>query len=403
MASRGSRGCVMSVEIHVQLVGDPGPFWLTLGMPGPTAIDEGSGALIVFRHDEIDALAHDRRMVGVGLSWFDMMAIDGDLRDWYASLMFTNEGPVHDRLRRLVSKAFTPRAVERLRQHARDRVEEILGQLDADGGGDLVPAFRLLAMHVMCRLLGVPAEDIPVFAGWADALSPVFGLMDPVQIRAAEEALAGLTAYVEHLVADRVGSPADDLITTLLAAEDDGDRLHRHEVVTMVTNLLVGGHDTTTSQLCCSLSTLLRHPYALARLASGAVPVTAAVSETMRVEPSIPLIPRTASAPIEIGGRLRDAGTMVALSVASGNRDPAVWSAPDVFDVDRFVAPDAPRLLSFGSGTHYCLGANLARMTLEETVRGVAEHPVTLAGDPVALEWKQVLGRSPAALPVTRT
>ncbi len=168
----------------------------------------------------------------------------------------------------------------------------------------------------------------------------------------------------------------------------------------MVANLLVGGHDTTTSQIGCTLLTLMRHPDAVARLRSGDADVTSAVSETMRYEPSIGIIPRTVATPLDIGGVTRPAGTMVLLSVLMGNRDPAVWERPHAFEIDRFTRPDAPRLFSFGTGAHYCLGASLARMTLEETVIGFAVRDVRPVSDVENVEWRLVLGRSPASLPV---
>jgi cytochrome P450 len=308
----------------------------------PTAVDAATGALWVFRYEEIDRLAHDANMIGVGLTWFDVMGVEGDLRRWYGSLMFTNEGDTHSRLRRLVSRAFTPRSAERLREHTADVVYERFDLLDTTGGGDLTEVFGRVAMRVMCRLLGVPEEDVNVFGAWADALSPVFGFMDAEQIAAAQSALTDLLEYVAALVEKRRSDPRDDLMTALLQAEEDGDRLRRDEVVTMVANLLVGGHDTTTSQIGCTLLTLMRHADAVARLRSGNAEIGAAVSETMRYEPSIGIIPRTVAAPVEIGGMTRPAGTMVLLSVLMGNRDPAAWDRPDTFDVDRFTRPDAP-------------------------------------------------------------
>ena len=319
---------------------------------GPTAIDALTGAVWVLHYDEVDRLAHEPRMAGVGLTWFDLMGIEGELRRWYGSLMFTNEGETHTRLRQLVSRAFTPRSAERLRAHAATLVDEGFTELEGAGGGDLTAVFGRLAIRVMCRLLGVPEEEVSTFGGWADALSPVFAFMDPDQIAAAGSALDELVDYVGRLVDGRRGDAGDDLISALVRAEDEEDHLTRDEVVTMVTNLLVAGHDTTSSQIGCSLLCLLCHPEEVARLRSGACPVPGAVVETMRYEPSIPLIPRTVSDPLEIGGIVRPAGTSVLLSVMSANRDPAVWERPDTFDVDRFNQPSAPRMLSFGTGPH---------------------------------------------------
>jgi len=369
---------------------------------GPTMVDEATGAVWVLRHGDVERLLHEPALHGVGLGLFDAMGIGaGPLREWYGALMFTNDGPAHDRLRRLVSKAFTPRAVEQLRALAAMRVADALLPLRRAGGGDLRAALGEVPMQVMCALLGVPALAVPEFIAWVDALSPVFGLMEPAQILAAEEAIVELLAYVGMLVEHRSNAPAGDLMSALVAAEHDGDRLTRDETVRMVSNLLVGGHDTTASQIGCSLSTLLEHPEGLATVRSEPRTLAAVVSETIRFRPSIVSAPRTASAPLEVCGVERPAGTPIVCAFLSANRDPAVWREPEVFVPHRFDEPAAPRLLSFGGGPHYCLGAALARVTLEESVRGVAALAPRLAVDVDRLEWATVLGRSPVSLPVT--
>jgi hypothetical protein len=314
--------------------------------------------------------------------------------------MFTNDGAAHDRLRRLVSKAFTPRAVERLRPVAAARVAERLSSVRGAGGGDLVAALAGLPMQVMCSLLGIPASAVPEFIAWVDALSPVFLFMEPAQIAAATAAIDQLLGYLRELVEQRNHTPADDLMTSLLRAEHDGDRLTREETVTMVANLLVGGHDTTASQIGCTLLTLLCQPNALAELRSKASLLPALVSETIRFEPSITGAPRTVARPIEVCGTLRPIGAVVMCSFLTANRDPDVWHDADSFVPQRFANPNAPRLLSFGGGPHYCLGAALARMTLEEVVRGVTELAPTLSANAGDIEWVQSLGRSPSRLPV---
>jgi cytochrome P450 len=390
-------------EPTVDVMLDPAGIGTTLAAvasTGPAAIDSTTGAVFVLWYEELERLAHDPRLVGVGLTWFDVMAIQGDLRDWYGSLMFTNEGETHTRLRRLVSRAFTPRSIQQLRSVAAGLVQERLLELESEGEGDLVELFGRTSVRVMCRLLGVPEDDVEVWGSWADALSPVFGYMEPQQIAGAESALAELLPYIAALVKQRDREPRDDLVTALVRAEEDGERLDCEEVVTMVTNLLVAGHDTTTSQIGCSLLTLLDQPAAVTRLRSEPDLVPAAVTETMRYEPSIGVIPRTTTEPVEIGGAERPAGTMVLLSVITGNRDPKVWEDPDSFVLERFTRPAAPHLLSFGTGLHYCLGANLARMTLEETVKGFVRRDITPAEDLDAVQWRLVLGRSPATLRV---
>lgn len=369
---------------------------------GPTVVDEASGALHVLRYRDVERVLNEPRLNGVGPSLFDAMGIThGPLRDWYGALLFTSDGVEHDRLRRLVSKAFTPRAAARLRPTAATFVAERLSDLRRDGGGDLVPALTHAPMRVMCELVGVPAAKLPELVTWVDALSLIFGRMKPAQIAAANVALGELLACVRSLVAQRSEFPADDLLSALLRAEHDGDRLTRDETVTMVANLLFGGHDTTASQIGCTLSTLLARPDALAALRTEPALVPLLVSETIRFEPSVPLAIRTVVEPVEICGMERPAGTIVMCTLLTANRDGEVWRDADTFVLRRFADPSAPRLLSFGAGPHYCLGAALARMTLEESVRGVAALAPKLTVAPESIPWRRVLGRSPATLPVT--
>ena len=245
-----------------------------------------------------------------------------------------------------------------------------LGELGEQG--DLVAAFSGLPMQVMSALLGVPAASVPEFIDWVDALSPTFALMDADQIRRATNAIQPLLACVSDVVEARSQAPAEDLISALVATEDQGDTLARDETVAMAVNLLVGGHDTTASQIGCTLFTLLRHPDAIPLAANEPDLIGPIVSETLRFEPSIVGAPRTIVEPLEIGGVERQAGTAVMLATGAADRDPAVWHDADELIPRRFVEARAPRLLTFGAGIHYCLGAALARVTLEETVHVVA-------------------------------
>jgi cytochrome P450 len=145
---------------------------------GPLATDDQTGATVVLRQRDLEALAHDQRLEGIGLSMFDMMGItDGPLRDWYGRLMFTTEGDYHRRMRSLVSRAFTPRSVDALRAAAADMSAEAVASVEHNG--DLASACPTIATRQICRLLGVPDSDVDVFTQWADALSPVFFVMTP--------------------------------------------------------------------------------------------------------------------------------------------------------------------------------------------------------------------------------
>ena len=327
---------------------------------GPLATDVETGATVVLRQRDLEALAHDQRLEGIGLALFDMMGItDGPLRDWYGRLMFTTEGDYHRCMRSLISRAFTPRSVEALRVTAADMAAVAVASVRQ--GGDLVAACSTLATRLMCRLLGIPDTDVPVFAAWLDALSPVFLVMTPEQIAAATTTITELQSYVDELTTRRSKDPGRDLITALLASEADGERLTHGETVAMIANLLVAGHDTAGSQIPCSMLVALQHRHELAGVHQDEARLASAVAETMRLEPSIPFIPRTAVAPIELYGTTIPAGSMVFLSIAAACRDASAWREPDRFDPDRFSRPDTPRLLNFGAGTHYCLGGRRRR------------------------------------------
>jgi cytochrome P450 len=361
-----------------------------------------AGLLWVLRYADVERLASDRRLHGVGLTMFDLMGVtEGSLRRWYGSLMFTNEGDTHGRLRRLVSAAFKPKAIDALRAATSEIVAESFAELRRDGGGDLVRSLEYVPMRVMCRLLGVPHEDVPIFAAWTGALSRAFTFMSAEQIAAATDAIGALLGYLDELVDRRRRQPADDLISALIAARDQGNRLTHEELRDMVANLLVGGHDTTTSQMGCTFFELLGHPEIVAELAARPHRIASAVDETLRLQPAIGVLPRTVIEPVEVAGAICAPGTFLCLATSSANRDPLVWDRPDDFILDRFEKEGAPRLLTFGTGAHYCLGANMARMTLAEAVRGLVENPADLAVDLADIEWRMVLGRSPVSLPVT--
>jgi cytochrome P450 len=169
----------------------------------------------------------------------------------------------------------------------------------------------------------------------------------------------------------------------------------------MIANLLVAGHDTAGSQIPCCILVALQHRDELAGAHEDEARLANVVAETMRLEPSIPYIPRTAVAPIELHGTTIPVGSMVFLCIAAAGRDASAWREPDRFDHDRFSRPDTPRLLNFGAGTHYCVGHALAKISVEECVRAVlaADNPaLRLTEEPADIPWRQVVGRSPARL-----
>ncbi|MFN0047482.1 MAG: cytochrome P450 [Sphingorhabdus sp.] len=368
---------------------------------GSVAINDDNGVPYALDNAQVKALLLDKRLVGGGRAVFEMQDIPpGRFPDWYLNIMFTTEGPQHSRMRRLVGKAFTPRAIDGLRDVAAGLVTERLDLIRANGSGDLMAALSDVPTAVMCALLGVPGADVPRFIAWIDALGPIFNFMTPDQITAAAGAIESLLDYTLELHDRRKDAPADDLISALIAAEEDGDQLTREETAAMVANLLVAGHDTTSSQIGCTLLTLLNHPQAMVDVRDDPAIIEAMVTETIRYEPSVSATFRSVVEPLALGGVDCPTGSLIFLSTWTANRDPAVWPDADSFKPRRFLDPDAPRMLSFGGGPHFCLGAWLARMTLEEVVRGVAALDPRLSVQPETIAWVRVLGENPGQLPV---
>jgi cytochrome P450 len=293
--------------------------------------------------------------------------------------------PEHTRLRKLVASAFTARRVEALRP----RVESIVSELiDAMAGrpqpADLVAGFSLpLPAQVICEMLGVPAEDLEQFHAWSDTIIGDWQ-RDPDEIMTA---LAELYGYFGALIEIKRARPADDLMSALIAARDEDDRLSEHELTVMCCTLLIGGHETTANQINLSLLLLFDHPGEVAKLRADPGLIPAAVEELLRCSRLGGLPPaRVTTEDVQLGGVTIPAGEQVMPLYSTANRDPSAFSDPDRFDVTR----DAASHLAFGAGVHHCLGAQLARVELQEAFRGlIGRLPgLRLAVPPSDLEFK---------------
>jgi hypothetical protein len=288
-----------------------------------------------------------------------------------ASLL-TMDPPDHTRLRRLVAGAFTPRAIAGLEPWIRDVTTGLLTAADGAGGFDLVDALAFpLPIAVICHLLGVPAEDQAQFRGWghevAATLDPQTAATAQAQTRAAELAL---TSYLQGLVRQRRACPDDSILSALIAAGDDGDRLSSDEVVSTALVLLIAGFETTVNLIGNGTVALLGDPGSWDRLRQDPALVPAAIDEMLRYDSPVQLTSRIATEDVEVGGRVIAAGRPVIVCIGGANRDPLVFEEPDEFRIGR---PDPGRHLSFSLGMHHCLGAALARLeariAIEELTR----------------------------------
>lgn len=360
-------------------------------------------AYSVLEHGAVRDLLRDPRLRTMGTAILDLQGIgDGPIREWTSRMLLNIEGPDHTRQRRLVSRAFTPRAVERLRPLMRDYVQQRATAIAARGGGEVMAELiEAYPIAVICALVGAPAEDWPQFSAWTSSVFKLFNLTFTGNTGEIEDAIVALEAYIEALIERRRDEPADDLLSTLLEAEDDGERLSHQELIDLVSALLLAGTDTTRNQLGLGLIELAQAPAEWARLVADPTLVPSAVEELLRFRPTVAAVPRVVVEDLDYRDVVFPAGTMLTLVTEAANRDPAQVRCP--MDLDVGAERDGFQLLTFGNGAHYCLGANLARAELIEAFDVLARTWATidLAGEP---EMKPPLGLSgPITLPLAVT
>lgn len=322
----------------------------------------------------------------------------GPLWERVATNLISLDGPEHHRLRRLVSKAFTPRATARLRTTIVEVITELVDRHSAIGRCEVVTDIaRRFPVPIICALLGAPAEDWELFSNWTDDIFKAFSWDVAAHERAILAAWDELDAYVDDMVAQRRHRLTDDLISELIRAEDDGDRLSADDLRMLAAGLLMAGTDTTRNQLAASVHVLCDHPDQWALLAAYPELAANAVEETMRHSPIAVGTLRTAREDVEIAGFMIPAGTLVVANSGAANRDPAVYDDPDRLDITR---RDAPPMQTFGAGMHYCLGANLARLELAEAL-AVMTQRMPNAHRTGPAPWKPLTGiAGPRTLPV---
>jgi cytochrome P450 len=308
---------------------------------------------------------------------------DGPLYEEMRRNILHLNGADHARLRGLVNPAFTPRAAERWRPAMRRFLGELLDALAADGRCELVhDVAKPYPARVIATVLGAPLEDAPRLHEWSNWIQRQFDAPTLMAERPRiEQAVRELYAYLEELIAARRSQPGEDLVSQLIAAEQEGDRLSDVELTNLVLNVLIGGIDTTQSQLAHAVRLLAEHPDQWAALRADPPLAPAAVEEALRYEPITPFTARITVEEVQYRDVTFPRETIVLVCSFTANRD-------GLDDADRFdvtAARDAGKPLTFGAGIHYCLGANLARAELQEALRLLAERVerIELDGEPV--------------------
>jgi hypothetical protein len=347
---------------------------------------------------QVQGLLADRRLRSSVPDIVRMQGVtDGVLFDRLSTSVLALEGEDHIRLRKLVSRAFTPRAVDVHRADMRETLDRLVAPIRGVGRCDFMAAVaEHYPIEVMCHLLGVPDADHEDFARWNRAITWALSFQLAEHRADVEWGLAHMEDYVSGLMTERRLHPREDLVTALVQAEEADDRLSDQEVRSMISALLFAGYDTTRNQLGLAVWLFAEHPDQWELLAADPQLAPRAVEEVMRFRGAVAVAPRMVAEDLELDGYRLSAGTMLALSTAAANHDPAAYDAPLTFD----ITAEREAHFTFGGGPHYCLGASLARAEMQEALPIVAASMPGLAldGEPT---WRPPFGIfGPETLPI---
>lgn len=350
-------------------------------------------------HDLVRSVLRDPRFAMPPANGLAMQGVtSGPLWDRVSALIVGLDGAEHKRLRRLVSQAFTPRAAERMRTACRAIMNELVDRQIHTGHCDVVADIaRSYPVPIICTTLGVPREDWDLFSDGLRGISKAFGGNAAAHTPATLAAWQNLDAYLDDLIERRRRSLTGDLISELIRAGHDGDRLTRREIVDLVAVLLLAGTDTTRNQLAAAVQVFVDHPDQWALLADHPELAPHAVEEVMRHTPASFSAIRVAVEDVDLDGIRCPAGTCVVVNIAAANRDPARYDDPERFDITR-QGPGS--MLTFGGGAHHCLGAHLARIELAEALIVMARRMAGIRSAGPA-PWRPIVGiAGPRTLPI---
>lgn len=382
-------------------IADPYPAYARLREEDPVHRSP-MGFWVLSRYDDVVGLLRDPRF---GRGGFDQLFQARFGEAGFDMSMLFRDPPDHTRLRALVSKAFTPRVVEQMRGHIQEIVDGLLDRVQGAGRMDVIADLAYpLPVTVICEMLGVPTGERDRFRAWsldiARSLDAIALPTGPEVIERGRAARHALADYFRVLIAERRAAPRPDLLSDLIAAEEQGDRLSEGELMSTLILLLVAGHETTVNLVGNGTLALLRHPAELGRLRADPGLVESAVEELLRYDGPVQRTGRIAAADVDIAGTAIPAGALVTGLIGSANRDPAHFADPDRLDVGR----TDNRHLAFGWGIHFCLGAPLARLEGQLAFGTLLRRLPDLALDTTEPRWRvgSVL-RGLEALPVRFT
>lgn len=363
---------------------DPYPAYAELRDRGRVHWFEPTNQWLVPHHADVSALLRDRRLGRTYQHRFTHedfgRTVPPPEHEPFHVLndhgMLDLEPPDHTRIRRLVSKAFTPRTVEQLKPYVQGLAGELVSGLVEAGGGDLLTdVAEPLPVAVIAEMLGIPESDRAQLRPWSADICGMYEL-NPSEETATKAVRASVefSEYLLELIAARRKEPGDDLISGLIAAYDEGDRLTEQEMISTAVLLLNAGHEATVNSTVNGWWALFRNPDQLAALRADHSLIPSAIEELMRYDTPLQLFERWVLDEIEIDGTTIPRGAEIAMLFGSANHDAAVFETPAELDLTRKENPH----ISFSAGIHYCIGAPLARIELAASMTALLEQAPTL-------------------------
>ncbi|HEX8325177.1 MAG TPA: cytochrome P450 [Tepidisphaeraceae bacterium] len=392
--------------MHASYAADPYPALHRLRAAEPVHFSPLLKVWVLTRYADVVAALRAPELSAAARNWagyerfFLRPSIEQNVLDqMYQRWMLQLDAPDHTRLRALTGRAFTPRAVQQMRQTIADVADAMLDRAGADGRLDVVRDFSFpLPVTIISKMLGVPAEDDARVLDWSTKLLPSFSpAMSLATLKAVNTALTEFRAYFAELVERRRREPTDDLLSDLIAARDNEDKLSDEELFATSILLTFAGHASTAQAIANVVATVATRPDVWAALRANPQWVPAAVEESLRHESPLQLIYRTTLAPYAVGGQTIPKGEMVFLILPAANRDPARFSDPDRFDMHRADN----KHVAFGYGGHFCAGAGLARLETQVAIeRLLARFNAVELDGPVPKRESSLLLRGLESLPV---
>jgi pimeloyl-[acyl-carrier protein] synthase len=345
------------------------------------------GVWVLTRYEDVALALRDPRLGRRGFA--ELLEARLGRRGVGKSMLY-RDPPDHTRLRALVMQAFTPRAVENMRERIRTLVANMLDRIAEHGGRvDLLTELALpLPVLVICHILGLPAQDAEMFRNWTDGIvraSDVVFFPDAADVERANEGLDAIRTYLVPAIEARRRNPGDDLVSALIAAQEGQDKLSPQELLSMTAMLFVAGHETTVNLIANGLLAILRHPAELERLRNDPSLIGRAVEECLRYDSPVQRASRMTHEAFSVRGATIPSGAVVLAVIGAANRDPHQFPDPDRFDIGRADNPH----LAFGAGIHYCLGASLARLEAQIAIGAVIRRFPRIALTDASPSWRR--------------